>query len=58
MNTTVDSVIKVLRTVFAHMELPDKVVTDNGPLFSSPEFENFLKVKGIQHTFSPTIPSS
>lgn len=41
------------------MELPDRIVTDNGPPFTSKEFDSFLKMNGIQHIFTPPFhPSS
>ena len=40
---------KELRKLFATHGLPTQVVTDNGPQFTSQEFEVFLKSNGIQH---------
>ena len=39
--------------------LPDQVVSDNGPQFTSEEFSQFLKRKGIKHICSaPYHPST
>ena len=40
--------IEVLRAVFATHGLPKKVVTDNGPSFTSSEFEDFMEKNGIK----------
>ena len=48
-----------LRGVFATHGLPDKLVSDNGPSFTSASFGEFLKRNGIAHsTSSPYHPSS
>ena len=48
-----------LRHVFAVHGLPDTVVTDNGPSFSSREFSTFLTYNGVQHIrTSPFHPAS
>ena len=45
--------------VFARHGLPRKVVSDNGPQFSSNEFWKFMLANGIKHTrISPYHPSS
>lgn len=57
--TTASSVIKELSAIWARFGLPKQVVSDNGPPFFSEEFDRFLKLNGIQHTFSaPYHPSS
>ena len=51
--------IEKLRMVFATHGLPRKVVTDNGPSFTSEEFRTFLSQNGIIHvTTAPYHPSS
>ena len=51
--------ITVLRSVFAIHGLPQKVVTDNGPSFTSDEFLQFMKANGIVHiTAAPYHPST
>ena len=41
--------IELLRTVFARNGLPEQIVSDNGPQFTSSKFENFMKENGITH---------
>ena len=48
-STTAERTITELRKLFATHGLPTQVVTDNGPQFTSQEFEVFLKSNGIQH---------
>ena len=51
--------IEKLRIVFATHGLPRKVVTDNGPSFTSAEFREFMSYNGITHvTTAPYHPSS
>ena len=38
-----------LRKLFSAYELPEQVVTDNGPQFIADEFTVFLKQNGIKH---------
>lgn len=57
--TTAGSVISKLREIFSRFGIPKQVVSDNGPPFSSEEFEKFLSDNGIQHIFSaPYHPAS
>ena len=44
--------IQVIRSVFTRHGLPQKVVTDNGTLFTSQEFQAFMKANGIKHVTS------
>ncbi len=56
---TSSKTIEKLRIIFANHGLPRKVVTDNGPSFTSEEFREFLSDNGIVHvTTSPYHPSS
>ena len=48
-STTSTATIQMLRTIFTHYGLPSTLVSDNGTCFTSQEFEDFLKVNGIQH---------
>lgn len=41
--TTSSKTIDALRDMFAHWGLPHRLVTDNGPQFTSVEFEKFIK---------------
>jgi len=52
-NTQANRLISVFDNLYARFGLPEHVVTDNGPQYRSDEFRNFLKIKGIKHTFSP-----
>ena len=57
--TTSLSTINALMSIFATHGLPERIVTDNGPQFSSREFREFLDINGIQHTQSaPYHPST
>ncbi|XP_060543046.1 uncharacterized protein K02A2.6-like [Pantherophis guttatus] len=57
--TTADAVIKVLRRLFATHGIPDLIVSDNGPPFTSNTFEMFLADQGIRHALSaPKKPST
>lgn len=51
------SIIKELKAVFAQFGIPDVVVTDNGPQFSSAEFSVFSRIWGFDHVrSSPKYP--
>ena len=57
--TTSASTIVKLREIFTTHGLPEIIVSDNGPNFTSTEFENFLAKNGIKHTkVSPYHPAS
>ena len=60
MNTTTSSAtISVLREVFSRQGLPEILVSDNGPQFTSTEFQEFCALNGIRHrTSSPYKPST
>ena len=58
-STTTRGVSRALKVLFARYGVPDTLVTDNGPQFSSTEFLTFSKVWGFQHvTSSPRYPQS
>ena len=46
------SLVRILRTVFALNGYPARVVSDNESMFRSKEFEDWLKVKGIEKSFT------
>ena len=46
---TTSTTIEILRTVFARNGIPEQIVSDNGPQFTSREFEKFTKLNGIKH---------
>ncbi len=51
--------IEKLRGIFATHGLPERVATDNGSVFTSEEFESFLRANGIAHTrTAPYNPAS
>ena len=53
------NVIKVMRALFAAHGLPEQVVSDNGPQFTSEEFKDFMKGNHIKHILStPYHPST
>ena len=56
---TTKHTIDQLRLVFAQHGLPEEVVSDNGPQFTSNEFTEFMSKNGIKHTlFPPYHPQS
>ena len=51
--------ITVLRHLFSTYGLPEQVVSDNGPQFTSEEFETSMKANGIKHVrVAPYHPAS
>lgn len=57
--TSATAVIACLRRLFARFGLAKRVVTDNGPPFSSVEFRSYLSKNGIKHlAVAPYHPSS
>ena len=58
-STTSQRTIEVLSTYFARYGLPEQLVSDNGPQFTSHEFETFIQQQGIKHINSaPYHPST
>ena len=51
-STTAPVTVRRLREVFSQHGLPDQIVSDNGPQFTSDEFRRFTEANGITHTFS------
>ena len=47
--TTATKTIGVLRGLFASYGLPEQIVSDNGPQFTSDEFTHFCRQNGIRH---------
>jgi len=59
MNPTSAVTIEHLHSIFATHGIPEMMVSDNGSLFTSVEFDNFTKQNGIQHVKSaPYHPAS
>lgn len=58
-STTASATITILRSLFARQGLPVVIVSDNGPQFTSEEFNQFLKRNGVKHvTSAPYHPQS
>lgn len=58
-SATSQSTIEKMRKTYATLGLPEMFVTDNGSVFTSSEFADFVKHNGIRHvTLSPYHPSS
>ena len=52
-SSTSEATVQKLRETFAVFGLPKTVVTDNGPCFTSSEFEQFLLKNELAHKTSP-----
>ncbi|XP_062594180.1 uncharacterized protein K02A2.6-like [Saccostrea cucullata] len=52
-STTSSNTIEKLRTWFASVGIPEEIVSDNGPQFTSSEFQDFMKHSGVRHTLVP-----
>ena len=58
-STTTAATVEKLRHIFAVHGLPQRIVTDNGPQFTSREFAEFLEGNGVVHVqVAPYHPSS
>ena len=58
-STTAAKTITVLRQIFATHGIPEQLVSDNGPQFTSSEFAEFCKGNGVKHIWvSPYHPAS
>ena len=56
---THDHTIAALKSTFFRYGIPEEVVSDNGPQYSSQEFGDFAKECGFRHiTSSPHFPQS
>ncbi|XP_014679047.1 PREDICTED: uncharacterized protein K02A2.6-like [Priapulus caudatus] len=51
--TTAEKTIEAFRSIFCIQGIPEKLVTDNGPPYTSEEFERFCASNGIEHILSP-----
>ena len=52
-STTTERTIDKFRLIFATHGLPEEVVSDNGPQFTSTEFAEFMRKNSIKHTLVP-----
>ena len=58
-NTKATTVINQMKSMFPRHGIPMKVMSDQGPQYSSSEFEDFAKMWGFEHqTSSPYYPRS
>jgi hypothetical protein len=58
-STTSEKTVEILRNVFSRNGLPEILVSDNGPQFTSQEFQHFLQMNGIHHiTSAPYHPAT
>ena len=58
-STTSQSTMEALRSTFSQFGLPEQLVSDNGPQFTSEEFAQFMRGNGIKHILcAPYHPSS
>ena len=48
-STTTEKTLEVLRNLFAAYGLPEQLVSDNSPQFTSSEFELCMRANGIKH---------
>ncbi len=51
--TNAEKTINILRHLWASYGFPKELVSDNGPPFTSREFEEFLRKNGVRHVLSP-----
>ena len=57
--TTTAKTIEALRRLFAIHGIPEQIVSDNGPQFTSADFKDFTRTNGIKHSCSsPYHPAS
>jgi hypothetical protein len=52
-STSAEATARALSRVFATHGFPKAIVSDNGPQFTSEEFEGFCKERGIRHILTP-----
>ncbi|XP_014673365.1 PREDICTED: uncharacterized protein K02A2.6-like [Priapulus caudatus] len=58
-STTTSSITNAMKQIFACHDIPLRIRSDNGPQFSSTEFNKFCQAYGIEHlTSSPHFQSS
>ena len=52
-STTTERTIDELRLIFAEHGLPEQLISDNGPQFTSEQFARFTRQNGIKHILVP-----
>ena len=57
-NTSAESTVETLRSLFSSYGLPEEIVSDNGPQFTASVFKCFLKNNGIKQTLTPPYHAS
>ena len=58
-STTSKVLVQEMKAVFAELEVPNIIVSDGGPQYTSAEFKDFMKHWQIEHTIlSPRNPES
>ena len=58
-NTTAERTIEILRSLFSRFGLPNQIVSDNGPQFTSDTYHQFCVNNGIRRTLiAPYHPRS
>ena len=59
MSTTAERTVEALRSIFTAHGLPEQLVSDNGPQFTSEVFQEFVQQNDVKHIrCSPYHPSS
>jgi len=53
-STTTERTTVELRLIFAEHGLPEQLISDNGPQFTSEQFARFTRQNGIKHILVPT----
>ena len=49
-----DQVCRDIKRWIERYDVPSKIHSDNGPCFTSLDFQNFVSTYGIEHSYSPT----
>ena len=52
-SATTSTTVETLRVFFANFGLPEEIISDNGPQFTSQDFSTFCRNNGIKHTLIP-----
>ena len=56
-SATTTTTMEKLRKIFSTHGIPEKLVSDNGSVFTSQEFTDFVKSNGIDHIKHSTVSS-